>query len=61
MADKTKEWTYTIIAEVAFFAFLYYVQYLLKVEANLWISSLILLVLSNVAIGLCPFVRKCYK
>ena len=61
MADKTKEWIYNITAEVAFFGFLYYTQYLLKVEANLWISSLILLVLSNVAIGLCPFVRKCHK
>ncbi|MBW2966284.1 hypothetical protein KY342_04230 [Candidatus Woesearchaeota archaeon] len=58
MENKTKKWTYNIIAEVALFAFLYYVQYLLKVEANLWLSSLILTILLNIAYGLCPFVRK---
>jgi len=58
---KTKEWIYGIIAEVSFFAFFYYAQYLLKVEGNLWISSLILWALANVAIVLCPVVRKCYK
>ena len=42
------------IAEIAFYAFLYYAQYLLKVEANLWISSLILLVLANIAVAYCP-------
>ena len=47
-----------IIAEIAFFAFLYYVQYLLKVEANLWISSLILLVLANIALAFCPVLGK---
>ena len=60
MADK-KEWVYGIIAEVSFFGFLYYTQYLLKVEGNLWISSLILWALLNIAIVLCPVVRKCYK
>jgi len=61
MKKKIKEWGYGVISEVALFAFLYYVQYLLKVEANLWISSLILWVLLNIAIILCPVVRKCYK
>ena len=61
MADKTKEWIYGVISEVSLFAFLYYVQYLLKVENNLWISSLILWVLLNLSIVLCPVVRKCYK
>jgi hypothetical protein len=46
------------IAEIAFFAFLYYAQYLLKVEANLWISSLILLVLANIALAYCPVLGK---
>jgi hypothetical protein len=61
MADKTQETFYTAIAEIAAFAFLYYAQYLLKVEGSLIFSSIILLVLLNVAIGLCPFIRKCYK
>ncbi|MFQ5474223.1 MAG: hypothetical protein ACE5DM_00135 [Candidatus Nanoarchaeia archaeon] len=61
MADKTKEWAYGVIAEASFFGFLYYVQYLLKVDGNLWASSLILWLLLNIAIVLCPVVRKCYK
>ncbi len=61
MSDKTKEWIYGIIAELSFFGFLYYVQYLLKVESNLWISSTILWLLLNIAIFLCPVIKKCYK
>ena len=61
MKGKAKEWIYGIISEVSLFGFLYYVQYLLKVDANLWLSSVILWVLLNVAIVLCPVVRKCYK
>ena len=61
MSHKAKEWIYGVIAEVSFFAFLYYVQYLLKVEGNLWFSSAILWVLANIAIALCPVVRRCYK
>ena len=59
--DKTKEWVYGVIAEASFFGFLYYVQYLLKVEVNLWISSAVLWILLNIAIVLCPVIRKCYK
>lgn len=61
MDNKTKEWFYGIIAEISFFGFLYYVQYLLKVDGNLWISSIVLWALLNIAIVLCPVVRKCYK
>jgi uncharacterized membrane protein len=61
MTDKTKEWIYGIISEISLFLFLYYVQSLLKVEGNLWFSSLILWILLNLAIVLCPVVRKCYK
>jgi hypothetical protein len=61
MADKTKDWTYGIISEVAFYAFLYYLLYLLNVGGNLWVSSLILWALMNISIVLCPVVRKCYK
>lgn len=61
MTDRTKEWVYGIIAEASFFGFLYYVQYLLKVNGNLCISSAILWALLNVSIVLCPVVRKCYR
>jgi hypothetical protein len=59
--DKAKELLYGVVSEASFFGFLYYVQYLLKVEGNLLASSLILWVLLNVAIVLCPVVRKCCK
>lgn len=61
MSHKAKEWIYGIISEISFFAFLYYVQYLLRVEGNLWFSSAILWILANIAIVLCPVVRRCYK
>ena len=61
MTDKIKEWVYGTIAEVSFFVFLYYLQYLLKVDGNLWISSAVLWILLNIAIVLCPIVRRCYK
>jgi hypothetical protein len=58
---ETKELIYGIIAEVSFYGFIYYASYLLKVEGNLLLSSLILLVLANIATIWCPVVRKCYK
>jgi len=61
MAVSIKEWFYGIISEVSFYAFLFYVQVIFRAEGNLWISSLILWVLLNVSIVLCPVVRKCYK
>lgn len=61
MAAKKDEVKYWVIAEAALFAFIYYVQYLLKVEGNLWVSTLILGVLLNVSIIMCPVVRKCCK
>ncbi len=59
--NKAKEWIYGIIAETAFYAFLYYTQYLLGVQTNLWISSFILFALLNISITLCPVIRKCCK
>lgn len=58
---KAKEWTYGIIAELSFYTFLYYTQYLLGVQGSLWLSSLILFALLNASIGLCPLLRKCLK
>lgn len=61
MTGGLQEWAYGIVAESSFFGFLYYAQYLLKVEGNLWLSSFILWSLMNLAIVLCPVVRRCYK
>lgn len=56
-----KKIIFTLVAEVAFFAFLYYVQDLLKIEGNLWISSLVMFVLLNVSILACPYFGKCCR
>ena len=61
MEGTSREWVYGIIAEVCFFFFLYYVQFLLKVGGNLWGSSLLLWALANASIVFCPVVRRCYK
>ena len=61
ISNGAKEWILGTIAEAAFFGLLYYIQCLLKVEGNLWISSAILWALANIAIVFCPEVRKCYK
>ncbi len=55
-----KEWFYGIVAETAFYAFLYYTQYLLGVEANLWVSSFVLWALLNISIVFCPLLRRCF-
>lgn len=61
MNKHEKEWAYGILSEASFYAFLYYVQMLLNVEGDLWVSSLILWALMNLSIVFCPVVRKCYK
>ena len=58
---KNNEGIYWIISEAALYFFLYYVQMLLNVQGNLWVSSLILGILINLAIVLCPIIRRCYK
>ncbi len=58
MANK---YAYGIISEISFFALLYYAQYLLNVDGNLWVSSLFLWVLSNISIAFCPAMGKCHK
>ncbi len=57
--QKGSEKAYWVVAEAAFFISLYYVLYLLKIEANLWISSLLLWALINTAILTCPLLKKC--
>lgn len=59
--SKSNEWAFWLISEIALVTFLFFVLDLLKVEANLWISSFILLALLNISIIFCPIVRKCFK
>jgi hypothetical protein len=58
---NAKKWIYGIVAEASFFLFLYYVQTLMEIEGNLWISSFVLWALLNLSIVFCPVVRRCYK
>lgn len=51
-------WLYTAISEISFYIFLYYFQYLLGVDGNLWFSAAILWILINVSIVLCPVLNK---
>ncbi len=55
---NAKEMVYGVIAEAAFYGFIYYASYLLKVEGNLLWSSFVLWALMNIAIVMCPVVRK---
>ena len=61
MKKGSNEGIYWIISEGALYFFLYYVQVLMSVQGNLWISSLILGALINLSIILCPVMRKCSK
>jgi len=61
MEKNVEEWILGAVSEASLYAFLFYVQMLLKVDGNLWVSSLILWILLNIAIVLCPVVRRCYK
>jgi len=57
---ETKEIVYGVVAEASFYCFLYYASYLLKVGGNLFLSSLILWILANIAIAFCPVLKKCH-
>lgn len=59
--STTKQWVCGVISEVAFFAFLYYVQSLLNVMGDLWVSTFILWALLNISIAFCPVLGKCGK
>ena len=61
MENGTKDVIYGILSEISFFALLYYIQALLGVDTNLWMSSLILWTLTNLSIVFCPLVRKYYR
>jgi hypothetical protein len=55
-----KEWLGVVISESALYLFFWYTLSLLGSVGNLWVSSLVLLVLLNVSLYACPVVRKHY-
>ena len=50
-----------IIPEIAFYAATYYLLHVLQVPGNLWVKSLVLFVLINVAMLTCPLMSSCMK
>jgi hypothetical protein len=50
-----------VIPEVAFYAATYYLLYVLQVPGSIWLKSLVLFVLINVAIMTCPMMKACMK
>ncbi len=54
---KTIDWLWAGIESVLWYSFIYYLLYSVKNPVNLWQSSLVLLVLSYLAIMACPWVR----
>jgi len=61
MEEKTIEYINLAISEAAFYMFLYYVQFLMKVSGSLWTSSLALLILVNIFVFFCPVAKKMFK
>ncbi|MBD3313336.1 hypothetical protein GF345_02750 [Candidatus Woesearchaeota archaeon] len=55
-----KEIAYGAAAELSLYFLIVYIEYLFSVPVNYWLSALIITILLNIAVGGCPFVRKCY-
>ena len=60
MCWQGKDWFLALISEVALYAFFWYLLTLLEVSGNLYVASLVLLVLVNVSVMACPIFRKHY-
>lgn len=56
-----KSWVLCVIAEVALFAFIYYLQFVFKIFYGTWLNALILWVLINGSIMFAPIVAKYLK
>ncbi|MBU0456704.1 MAG: hypothetical protein ABH824_03245 [Nanoarchaeota archaeon] len=57
---SSKEWFLALVSEAALFVFFWYLLGILSVPGNLYVSSLVLLVLINVSVILCPVFRRHY-
>lgn len=61
MKKNQNEGVMFVISEVALFFFFYYAQMIVNAKGNLWLQSLVLTILINLAIVLCPPCRKHFK
>ena len=52
-------WIHTVISELALFGFLYYTQLYFGATGDLIKNTIVLWVLLNLAVVLCPLFRKC--
>ena len=52
-------WIHTAISELALFGFLYYTQLYLGASGDLIKNTIVLWVLLNLAVVLCPTFKKC--
>ena len=55
---KKGDWLWTLVSELALYGFLFYTMRFLGAAGNLWVNSLILLVLANIFWFACPVIRK---
>lgn len=60
MEYTNKDWFFIGLSEAALYAFFYYTLSVLGAAGNIWIHSLVLLVLINLSLFLCPVVKKHY-
>lgn len=62
VSDMTqKEWLMAVVEAVLWYVFIYVLLYSLKNEVNLYLASLVLLVVGYVATITCPWVQKWLK
>ncbi|PIN73639.1 hypothetical protein COV20_05440 [Candidatus Woesearchaeota archaeon CG10_big_fil_rev_8_21_14_0_10_45_16] len=52
------DWVWGVVSELALYGLFWYGQLLLGVTGNLYVTSLILLVLTNLSFFACPIIRK---
>jgi hypothetical protein len=55
---NVKDWLLAGIETATWYGFIYYMLYSIKNDVNLFISALVLLVLSYVAVLTCPWFRR---
>jgi hypothetical protein len=52
---------WALVSEVALYFFFYYLLYVMQVQANYWLGSLVLWALINVSLWCCPLMKMHQK
>lgn len=55
---KLIDWFWSIVEIILWYIFFYYLLFAIKNPSNLYVSALVLTVVSTVAITACPWVRN---